>query len=159
MKQYDLQYSSAHHSIQTLKCFHFLDSFAIQYRLILLAIWRSLDALEVERARTGHVMWLKVIPHAGSFHMLCADDPCGDSLCQNGATCVSLGPFEDPTATMNYNCVCPRGHEGALCEIRNSGCISSNPCENGGTCQEIEVGVWEWRVMIGLGAWYPVKHV
>lgn len=50
---------------------------------------------------------------------------CIGHSCLNGGTCVDL--WND------YECQCPTGLEGRLCEVNPDSCLS-NPCQNGGVC-------------------------
>lgn len=69
------------------------------------------------------------------------NDPCKVNLCQNGATCQSLG-FSD------YICICQTDFEGKLCESSKRSVTQtvqvnlcdSNSCLNGGVCSVKEDG-------------------
>ena len=55
-------------------------------------------------------------------------DECADVTCENGGTCRNLyGTFQ---------CSCPPGTSGPLCETNINEC-SSSPCNNGGTCRDL----------------------
>ncbi|XP_024147064.1 protein jagged-2b isoform X2 [Oryzias melastigma] len=60
--------------------------------------------------------------------------------CINGGTCMNTVPDE-------YFCACPHGFSGKNCEIAEHACFS-NPCENGGSCHEVETG-YECRCAAG----------
>lgn len=62
-------------------------------------------------------------------------DGCSPNPCQNGGTCVSLGPF-------GYRCECPNGTVEPRCARQTSIC-TPNPCQNGGTCTAINR--WQYR--------------
>ncbi|KAF5279548.1 hypothetical protein FQR65_LT03370 [Abscondita terminalis] len=55
------------------------------------------------------------------------DTVCINNPCLNGGTCNPL--------TNSYNCTCPPGFTGNLCNASKDGC-ASNPCSNGGLCIE-----------------------
>ena len=64
---------------------------------------------------------------------------CTGNPCQNNATCLDLiGSFE---------CVCPPGWNGTLCEVEIMEC-NSNPCQNGGTCVDL-IGSYECQCLPG----------
>ncbi|XP_011680720.2 fibropellin-1 [Strongylocentrotus purpuratus] len=60
-----------------------------------------------------------------SFRVLAETLDCVLEPCQNGGTCIDL--------TNAFECNCPAGYTGDLCEIKLDFC-NSNPCVNGGTC-------------------------
>ncbi|XP_051534770.1 protocadherin Fat 4 [Myxocyprinus asiaticus] len=74
-------------------------------------------------------------------------DPCTLHPCQNGATCnrnihisqdvavleSSSLIFVSPNFVEIFNCSCPTGFTGELCELDFDECLKG-PCENGGTC-------------------------
>ncbi|PIK49142.1 putative neurogenic locus notch-like protein 1-like [Apostichopus japonicus] len=70
-------------------------------------------------------------PSQGSEVMACSDQVCNlNPDCRNGATCL-----DDPSSDLMYQCVCPAGFTGILCEI--SACQTlptEDQCQNGGTC-------------------------
>ncbi|CAC5394277.1 Delta-like protein 1,Fibropellin-3,Delta-like protein A,Delta-like protein 4,Delta-like protein 3,Neurogenic locus Notch protein,Adhesive plaque matrix protein 2,Sushi, nidogen and EGF-like domain-containing protein 1,Neurogenic locus notch homolog protein 3,Sushi, von Willebrand factor type A, EGF and pentraxin domain-containing protein 1,Neurogenic locus notch homolog protein 4,Delta-like protein C,Fibropellin-1,Neurogenic locus notch homolog protein 2,Neurogenic locus notch homolog protein 1,Delta-like len=49
------------------------------------------------------------------------------SPCLNGGACITVG--------CTYNCICPEGFAGLMCEVTP---CSSSPCLNGGTCKPAE---------------------
>lgn len=59
---------------------------------------------------------------------VCELDPCYDSACQNGATCVRVGRYD-------FNCVCPEGYTGVLCSgkitIPSTTTITTTIAKNG----------------------------
>ena len=54
-------------------------------------------------------------------------NPCNSNPCRNGGRCVNNN---ENTA---FECICPNGYEGDLCQERSNPC-QPNPCENGGAC-------------------------
>ncbi|XP_056139131.1 delta-like protein C isoform X2 [Lampris incognitus] len=52
--------------------------------------------------------------------------------CQNDATCTNTGQG-------SYTCTCRPGYSGNNCEIETNEC-DSNPCKNGGSCNDLENG-------------------
>ncbi|KAM6218940.1 basement membrane-specific heparan sulfate proteoglycan core protein [Rhynchocyon petersi] len=54
--------------------------------------------------------------------------PCERQPCQNGATCMPAGEYE-------FQCLCPDGFKGDLCEHEENPCQLHEPCLHGGTCQ------------------------
>lgn len=58
-------------------------------------------------------------------------NPCNDSPCSNGATCVVTGISAN---TPIYRCVCPNGFTGLKCDININNQCTMNFCLNGGTC-------------------------
>ncbi|XP_061596651.1 delta-like protein B [Cololabis saira] len=50
--------------------------------------------------------------------------------CRNGATCSNTGQG-------SYTCSCRPGYGGADCELETNEC-DSNPCKNGGSCNDLE---------------------
>ncbi|XP_076451600.1 agrin-like isoform X2 [Babylonia areolata] len=56
----------------------------------------------------------------------CGSNPCKSMPCLNGGTCLLLD------AEM-FDCQCPQGYRGVLCEVLLDAC-ASQPCQHGGTC-------------------------
>ncbi|XP_039074704.1 basement membrane-specific heparan sulfate proteoglycan core protein isoform X3 [Hyaena hyaena] len=54
--------------------------------------------------------------------------PCERQPCQNRATCMPAGEYE-------FQCLCPDGFKGDLCEHEENPCRLHEPCLHGGTCQ------------------------
>nr|XP_058908989.1 basement membrane-specific heparan sulfate proteoglycan core protein isoform X11 [Kogia breviceps] len=54
--------------------------------------------------------------------------PCERQPCRNGATCMPAGEYE-------FQCLCPDGFKGDLCEHEENPCQLHEPCLHGGTCQ------------------------
>ncbi|XP_053328596.1 delta-like protein 3 [Spea bombifrons] len=50
--------------------------------------------------------------------------------CRNGASCTNTGQG-------SYSCTCRAGYTGTNCEIESNEC-ASNPCKNGGSCNDLE---------------------
>ncbi|XP_045062760.1 delta-like protein B [Coregonus clupeaformis] len=50
--------------------------------------------------------------------------------CANGATCTNTGQG-------SYTCTCRPGYGGTNCELETNEC-DSNPCKNGGSCNDLE---------------------
>ncbi|XP_075690590.1 uncharacterized protein LOC142658862 [Rhinoderma darwinii] len=50
--------------------------------------------------------------------------------CHNGASCTNTGQG-------SYSCNCRAGYTGTNCEIESNEC-ASNPCKNGGSCNDLE---------------------
>ncbi|XP_072035297.1 uncharacterized protein [Amphiura filiformis] len=61
---------------------------------------------------------------------------CLSHNCQNGATCVDVAEGYDG---QSYQCVCPEGRSGVLCEVDTNEC-HSDPCQNGGVCVDMNNG-------------------
>ena len=66
---------------------------------------------------------------------LCTNNTCNVSLCtsqpcQNGGNCTdnSFG------GSRWYNCSCPFGFSGSVCQTQTNYCLPTNPCQNNGTC-------------------------
>ncbi|KAM3615537.1 uncharacterized protein V6R79_003654 [Siganus canaliculatus] len=92
----------------------------------------------------GHKKLLETHSNVSISHI--TSDPCVTSLCQNGATCnknIYIGQdvavlestavvFVSPQKEV-FNCTCPAGFTGTLCEIDIDEC-EVNPCKNKGTC-------------------------
>jgi hypothetical protein len=58
----------------------------------------------------------------------CFEDVCMSNPCQNGGTCTNLGLM-----VTDFECLCPPGISGRMCEIVNP-CEASMPCMHGGQC-------------------------
>ncbi|KAL8568100.1 hypothetical protein ACOMHN_000324 [Nucella lapillus] len=56
----------------------------------------------------------------------CGSNPCKSMPCLNGGTCLLLD------AEM-FDCQCPQGYKGMLCQVLLDAC-GSQPCQHGGTC-------------------------
>ncbi|XP_053064616.1 basement membrane-specific heparan sulfate proteoglycan core protein isoform X8 [Acinonyx jubatus] len=54
--------------------------------------------------------------------------PCERQPCQNRATCMPTGEYE-------FQCLCPDGFKGDLCEHEENPCRLREPCLHGGVCQ------------------------
>ena len=59
-------------------------------------------------------------------------DPCEPNPCQGGAQCVQFG--------YDYECQCPALTHGKNCQLTKSSSCDQNPCLNGGTCRESNLG-------------------
>ncbi|CAG9865288.1 unnamed protein product [Phyllotreta striolata] len=57
----------------------------------------------------------------------CAASVCSRNPCLNGGTCK---PYKN-----SFNCTCPLGFAGKICQTNVDEC-SSNPCRNGGICHD-----------------------
>lgn len=55
------------------------------------------------------------------------DNDCLDNKCQNGATCIDL--------IQEYECKCPFGFKGKMCETSVDLCSELKPCKNGAQCR------------------------
>ena len=60
----------------------------------------------------------------------CANNPCAPNPCQNGGSCTATGFL--PT---DFQCACPAGVSGQLCEEQSNPCAGINPCMHGGECR------------------------
>ncbi|XP_070206823.1 agrin-like isoform X2 [Littorina saxatilis] len=58
----------------------------------------------------------------------CGSSPCKSMPCQNGGTCMRLDGDM-------FDCKCPDGYKGVLCEELVDACASA-PCQYGGTCSK-----------------------
>ncbi|KAK6035642.1 EGF-like domain protein, partial [Cooperia oncophora] len=58
----------------------------------------------------------------------------GPNICRNGGVCVA-----DEINNTN-TCVCPPMYQGLFCEKDVDECSMANPCENGGTCVNLDGG-------------------
>ncbi|CAL1545990.1 unnamed protein product, partial [Lymnaea stagnalis] len=56
----------------------------------------------------------------------CGSNPCKSMPCKNGGTCLALD-------TQIFECRCPNGYKGRVCENLVNPC-ASQPCSNGGKC-------------------------
>uniref|UniRef100_A0A3Q0R1P0 Si:dkey-1m11.6 n=1 Tax=Amphilophus citrinellus TaxID=61819 RepID=A0A3Q0R1P0_AMPCI len=92
----------------------------------------------------GHKKLLEAQSNVTITHII--SDPCLTSPCQNGASCQkniyinqdvavleSVGVIFVSPKTEIFNCACPAGFTGSLCEEDVDECELS-PCENKGTC-------------------------
>lgn len=59
-------------------------------------------------------------------------NPCMPNPCQAGGECRRQG--------YDFQCTCPPGREGKLCQSEKSDACSINPCKNGGSCRESSDG-------------------
>lgn len=75
----------------------------------------------------------------------CSNDPCEDSTCLNGGTCIA-SQEEDS----QFKCTCKAGFTGTRCEVKVKPC-SLHPCKNGGTCQELGDSTYECKCKLGYG--------
>ncbi|KAM6987514.1 protocadherin Fat 4 [Tautogolabrus adspersus] len=93
---------------------------------------------------TGHKRLLEVQSNVTISHI--TSDPCLNSPCQNRAKCNKNIFFSQEVAVLEseavifvspqkevFNCTCPVGFTGILCEDDIDEC-EVNPCENKGTC-------------------------
>lgn len=62
-------------------------------------------------------------------------DECASAPCRNGGQCRERGADE-------FECTCPDGFSGDLCELEAVGCAPVNPCVNGGRCEEAGRGAY-----------------
>ncbi|XP_034637580.1 zonadhesin-like [Trachemys scripta elegans] len=62
--------------------------------------------------------------------------PCLQNLCENGGTCIE-DTSESSNSSSNFNCVCPDGYEGPLCEAETQ----DEPRKPGNSLVYIIVGV------------------
>nr|CDJ97463.1 EGF and EGF calcium-binding and Notch region and Notch and Ankyrin domain containing protein [Haemonchus contortus] len=58
----------------------------------------------------------------------------GPNICRNGGVCVA------DEINNNNACVCPPMYQGLFCEKDVDECLAANPCENGGTCVNLNGG-------------------
>nr|XP_046245043.1 protocadherin Fat 4 [Scatophagus argus] len=92
----------------------------------------------------GHRKLLEAQSNVTISHI--TSDPCLTSACQNGATCNKNIYISQDVAVLEstavifvsprkevFNCTCPVGFTGTLCEDDINEC-EVNPCENQGTC-------------------------
>ncbi|XP_051253136.1 protocadherin Fat 4 isoform X2 [Dicentrarchus labrax] len=92
----------------------------------------------------GHKKLLETQSNVTISHI--TSDPCLTSPCQNGATCNKNIYISQDVAVLEslavifvspqkelFNCTCPDGFTGTLCEEDIDEC-EVNPCENKGTC-------------------------
>lgn len=92
----------------------------------------------------GHKKLLEAQSNVTISHI--TSDPCLTSPCQNGATCNKNIYISQDVAVLEstavifvspqkevFNCTCPAGFTGTLCEDDIDEC-EVNPCENKGTC-------------------------
>uniref|UniRef100_A0A671Y7H7 EGF-like domain-containing protein n=1 Tax=Sparus aurata TaxID=8175 RepID=A0A671Y7H7_SPAAU len=92
----------------------------------------------------GHKKLLEAQSNVTISHI--TSDPCLTSPCQNGATCNKNIYISQDVAVLEstavifvspqkevFNCTCPAGFTGSLCEDDIDEC-EVNPCENNGTC-------------------------
>uniref|UniRef100_A0A5S6QXQ1 Protein crumbs n=1 Tax=Trichuris muris TaxID=70415 RepID=A0A5S6QXQ1_TRIMR len=78
-----------------------------------------------ERKRNRQEQLFRVVSES-DVRMNCNGEPmCARALCANGGSCRDLWNA--------YECVCPTGFAGSLCEVNIDDCQSVQ-CENGGTC-------------------------
>ncbi|XP_053728200.1 protocadherin Fat 4 [Synchiropus splendidus] len=98
----------------------------------------------------GHRRLLESQSNVTISHIL--SDPCLRSLCQNGGMCTKNIHISQEVAVLEstavifvsprkeiFNCTCPPGFVGQLCEDDVDEC-QVNPCKNEGTCVNTEGG-------------------
>ncbi|XP_035672639.1 fibropellin-1-like [Branchiostoma floridae] len=80
----------------------------------------------------------------GSDGRSCQADACHPNPCLNGGACDGVSRRTSLSCSNNvcvsgfthtYTCDCPAGFSGDKCEINENECVS-NPCQNGGQCQD-----------------------
>ena len=70
---------------------------------------------------------------AGRHGSRCERNVCDPNQCQNGGQCVPL------VDSVKFNCICPAGYTGDLCEKRVNHC-ENHRCLNGGVCESLATG-------------------
>ena len=51
--------------------------------------------------------------------------------------CIAQCPLNQ-VGDANFSCVCRAGYTGSSCDTDIDECVSSSPCQNGGTCNNTE---------------------
>ncbi|XP_067890511.1 protocadherin Fat 4-like [Heterodontus francisci] len=94
---------------------------------------------------TAHKEWLRT--HIGITISAVDYDPCATSPCHHGAVCTKQTGVSLDTVILEsssviflshilkgpFNCICPNGYIGQLCEMDIDECLAV-PCSNYGTC-------------------------
>ena len=58
-------------------------------------------------------------------------DDCIDVICNENEECADL--------INGYECRCPQGYEGENCSQEINECLPTSPCQNGATCNDVQV--------------------
>lgn len=70
-----------------------------------------------------------------SFSAPTFQQPCNPSPCQNGGVCsIKYSASSINGTPIGFQCSCPLGWQGSLCEIRVPSVCDDSPCSNGGQC-------------------------
>lgn len=121
----------------------------IGWEILLLAAVKNYNGQYLSREvasgiSSGHKKLLEAQSNVTISHI--TSDPCLSSPCQNGASCHKNIYISQEVAVLEsvavifvapkkeiFNCTCPSGFTGSLCEEEIDEC-ELNPCENKGTC-------------------------
>ncbi|XP_041054608.1 protocadherin Fat 4 [Carcharodon carcharias] len=135
---------------------HIFEMMPMSDHVLLMTAIKNNDGQHLPRSTlidffTAHKEWLRT--HIGITISAVAYDPCATNPCHHGAVCTKQTGVKSETIVLEgssviflshspmrpFNCICPNGYIGKLCQITLNYCIKS-PCLNHGTCVNLPNG-------------------